>query len=164
MTDSTGSGEKVKKQGVPATIMAIAALLTAGGTLVKDVRGQRSQELIQESVFNYATAQTAEIRDRLARLEAHMEWVRDKAMEDLTPAIAVDPGCASDEDCGPSSFCVEGRCEGALEEAAGAVGGGAGSSDGVVSAPASVSLKKALKVEKFEDLRQFVQEEQRPWE
>jgi len=170
MTDSNGNGEtKEKKKAGPATtIAAITALLAAGGTFVKDVKGQHEQELLQESIFNYATAETSAIKERLARLETHVEWLR-KSME-AEAAMVSRPECSTDDDCGEANECVEGKCVEPAEEAAvGGGGGGVGDVGGWVEHPAPEAMPEPAppmardKPAKFEDLKEFIQAEQRAW-
>jgi hypothetical protein len=175
MTDSTGTKEKKeKKPGLAATITAVAALLAAGGTMVKDITGQREQELVQESIFNYATAETAAIRERLARLETHMEWLRGGVMEDMMPAMASAPGCSSDDECGITEHCVDGEClepvteESPLDAGSGGGGGGGGHLTLTVTNvddedPPPPPPAPRGKPQKFEDLKQYIQTEQRAW-
>lgn len=133
-------------------ITALTALVAAGGTLVKDIKGQREQELMQESVFNYATTQTAEIRERLARLEANIEWLKKQA------EAAPRQECSSDTDCGGGSACDGGKCKPAPAPAMGAgMGAGAGHLSYIRS------LRKETKPERFEDIKGFVQTEQKAW-
>ena len=151
--------------------------------MLKDVKGQHEQELYQESLFNLATTQNAEIRERLAKCETHIEYLRGEPMEAMMGDMGGGAGwgggvssvmasleCAVDDDCGVTEHCMDGRCQEPVAEEAPAPPDL--DPDGIEDPdffeppppkPESRRPKAAPKLDKFEDLKDFVQREQRPW-
>jgi hypothetical protein len=80
-----------------ALIAAIAALLTALGSLYKSVQGGKEADLMTRSVFEVATTQSAAMRERIAVLEATCV---KRGVEE----------CHVDVDCGGGLLCLAGHC------------------------------------------------------
>lgn len=140
--------EKKPKSPAVALISALAALLTALGTLFSSMHNSSQNDLMLRSMYEVTT----KLGERVAVLEATCRRVSTEAVvEDVLGPVKDKPECESDDDCDVVQHCIDGKCMEPVAEAA------------PPPLPPVRRPKPALDIPKFEDIKAQVQQTGEPF-